>query len=53
MAEKKEKTFEEKVTEILAEDLKFYLTEFGQREDLAEIAKKIGRLAKESFKDKK
>ena len=44
MPKEKIKTFEEKVTDILADKLKFYLTEFGQRDDLKEIAQEISKL---------
>ena len=35
---KKQQKQVEEIVEVLAESLKFYLTEYGQREDLKEIA---------------
>ena len=47
---KEKETFAQKVANLLAEKLKFYLTEFGQREDIDEIAKAVDKLAQEEFK---
>ena len=53
MSKKQDKKFKESVLKTLEEKLKFYLTEFGQREDLEEIVSEITESANDIYLEKK
>ena len=46
---KKELRFIGETAELLAQKLKFYLTEFGRQEDLEEIATEINKIRQNVF----